>query len=202
MKIVEFINRIIRLLNRYIHSLVFSLITIIESLYLRCIGVNVGKQIKYRGWTSVFRSRNSKICIGNECTFNSSGYTNHIGINHRCILTTMASEAKLIIGEKCGFSGCSITVFNKIIIGNNVRVGANCVIADGDFHLDDPRISDPKPINIGDNVWLGYGVVVMKGVTIGENTIIGLNSVVTKDIPSNCIAAGNPCVVKKYINNV
>ena len=68
--------------------------------------------------------------------------------------------------------------------------------------MDDPRTSDPKPINIGDNVWLGYGVVVMKGVTIGENTIIGLNSVVTKDIPSNCIAAGNPCVVKKYINNV
>ena len=122
MKLVEFANKIMRLLNRYIHSLVFSSITIIESLYLRCIGVNVGKQIKYRGWTSVFRSRNSKICIGNKCTFNSSGYTNHIGINHRCILTTMASEAKLIIGEQCGFSGCSITVFNEIIIGNNVRV--------------------------------------------------------------------------------
>lgn len=202
MRLVEFINRIIRLLNRYIHSFVFSLITIIESFYLRCIGVNVGKQIKYRGWVSVFRSRNSTICIGSKCIFNSSGYTNHIGINHRCILTTMASGAKLIIGEKCGFSGCSITAFNEVIIGNNVRVGANCVIADGDFHLDDPRISNPKPINIGNNVWLGYGVVVMKGVTIGENTIIGLNSVVTKDIPSNCIAAGNPCIVKKYIDNV
>jgi len=53
----------------------------------------------------------------------------------------------------------------------------------------------PKDVNIGDNVWLGINVIVLKGVTIGEHTIIGANSVVTRDIPANVIAAGNPCKI-------
>ena len=54
-----------------------------------------------------------------------------------------------------------------------------------------------KPITVGDNVWFGGNVVVMPGVTIGDNTIIGAGSVVTKNIPSNVIAVGNPCKVMK-----
>lgn len=53
------------------------------------------------------------------------------------------------------------------------------------------------PISIGNHVWIGMNVVVMRGVTIGDNTIIGANSVVTKNIPSNVIAAGNPIKVIK-----
>ena len=80
---------------------------------------------------------------------------------------------------------------------DNVRVGANCLIMDGDAHQDDPRAGKNKPIVIEDNVWLGSNVVVKKGVTIGRNSVIGMNSVVTKDIPANCVAIGNPCVVIK-----
>jgi acetyltransferase-like isoleucine patch superfamily enzyme len=54
---------------------------------------------------------------------------------------------------------------------------------------------------IGDNVWLGVNSVVLKGVTIGKNSVIGANSVVTRDIPPNVIAAGNPCKVIKQIQN-
>ncbi|MBQ3129797.1 MAG: hypothetical protein IJC23_02770 [Bacteroidaceae bacterium] len=81
------------------------------------------------------------------------------------------------------------------------KLVANCVIADGDFHIDDPRVGEPKPVRISNNVWLGYGVIVMKGVTIGENSIIGMNSVVTKDIPANSIAAGSPAKVIKQLTN-
>ncbi len=195
----ELINKIIRRFNLLYHNFLFKTISNIEFLYLRSIGVNIKKGCQFNGWTSVFKCDHSQISIGNHCIFNSNQYTNHIGINHNCILTTISSKASLYIGNQCGFSGCSITAFTSIEIGNNVRVGANCVIADGDFHLDDSRTPSPKPIKIHDNVWLGYGVIVMKGVTIGENTIIGMNSIVTKDIPANCIAAGNPCKVIKEI---
>lgn len=76
-----------------------------------------------------------------------------------------------------------------------MRVGANCLIMDGDAHFEDPRTSPAKPIVIEDNVFIGANCVIRKGVTIGENTVIGMNSVVTKDIPANCVAVGSPCKV-------
>ncbi|GAL31961.1 maltose O-acetyltransferase [Vibrio maritimus] len=57
------------------------------------------------------------------------------------------------------------------------------------------------PITIGDNVWLGGGVVVCPGVSIGEGAVIGAGSVVTKDIPANVVAVGNPCRVIRTIDN-
>ena len=69
---------------------------------------------------------------------------------------------------------------------------------DSDWHPGDPRSGDPRPIVIEDNVWLGAGSTVMKGVTIGRNSVIGAGSVVTKDIPADVIAAGNPCrIIRK-----
>ena len=124
---------------------------------------------------------------------------NSIGLNHRCTLTA-EKNASLKIGDNVGLSGVSIWCFKQIEIGNNVRIGANTLITDGDAHQDDPRSGRNKPIFIEDNVWIGANVVVKKGVTIGRNSVIGMNSVVTKDIPANCIAIGNPCVVVKYFD--
>ncbi|WP_298488577.1 acyltransferase [uncultured Maribacter sp.] len=163
--------------------------------------MNLGKNTSFRGWPSFELANDSNIKIGENCRFNSRTTSNRIGINHRCMISTLNNGAVLEIGSKSGFSGVSIGCFEKIIIGNNVKVGANVLITDSDWHLDDPRVSGPKPVFINDNVWLGYGVVVMKGVTIGKNTIIGINSVVTKDIPSNVLAAGNPCKVIKDLKN-
>ena len=56
-----------------------------------------------------------------------------------------------------------------------------------------------KPIKVGNNVWIGGNVVVLPGVTIGDNVVIGEGSVVNKDIPSDCVAVGNPCKVIKEI---
>ena len=154
----------------------------------------------FYGWCSFYRKNGSAITIGKNAKFNYSNWSNHIGLNHRCIISTMSEDAQLTIGNNLGMSSSTITCFKKIDIGNNVRIGANCVIADGDFHLDDPRVGAPKPVTIHDNVWLGYGVIVMKGVTIGKNSIVGMNSVVTKDIPANSVAAGSPAKVIKTIN--
>ena len=105
------------------------------------------------------------------------------------------SDARIEIGNNCGFSGTVIGACRFIKLGNNVRCGANTLITDSDWHLDDSRVSDAKDVKIGDNVWLGINTVVLKGVSIEDNTIIGANSIVTKSIPSNVIATGNPCKV-------
>ena len=92
----------------------------------------------------------------------------------------------------------------KIIFGNNVFIGPNCGFYTAGHPINvierNEGLEYAKPINIGNNVWLGGNVVVMPGVTIGNNTIIGAGSVVTKDIPSNVIAVGNPCKVLKEIS--
>lgn len=197
MEISHYTNKIIRWVNGKIHKIWFAAISIIETIYLHIIGIKVHR-CSFCGWTSVYKNDLSLIRIGENNVFNSSSYINHLGINHHCILYTALPGAELKIGDNCGFSGVSISVFKSVRIGDNVRCGANVVIMDGDFHLDDSRTNLPSPIEICDNVWLGEGVRVLKGVTIGENTIVGAGSIVTKSLPDNVIAAGCPCrVVKK-----
>lgn len=105
---------------------------------------------------------------------------------------------------------CHIGAVNKIVIGNNVLFASKVYVSDH-FHGEITResllippahrkIYSKGPVIIEDNVWLGEGVVVLPGVTIGENSIIGANAVVTKSIPKNCVAGGNPARIIREIN--
>lgn len=163
-------------------------------------GVIYGKGVRIIGRIIVFRTPKSTIQIGNHCVFNSSSKLNFRGINHPCILQTGTLHAKIMIGNHVEMSGTSIVSNHSVTIGNNVLIGANCQIGDRDGHSNRYK-SSPKPIIIENDVWLGMNVTVLKGVTIGEHSIIGANSVVTKDIPANSIAAGNPCSVIRTINS-
>lgn len=110
----------------------------------------------------------------------------------------------LKIGDYCLISpGVRISAAQSIEIGNNVMFAANVYVSDSDWHGIYNRIRPfrcTKPVVIQDNVWLGERVIVNKGITIGENSVVGAGSVVTKDIPANCVAAGNPARVIKRIN--
>ncbi|MCC0649330.1 sugar O-acetyltransferase [Clostridioides sp. ZZV15-6598] len=91
----------------------------------------------------------------------------------------------------------------KIEIGDNVMLAPNVQIYTA-YHPIDAKlrisgIEYGSPVKIGDNAWIGGGVIITPGVTIGDNVVIGAGSVVTKDIPSNTIAVGNPCRVIKKI---
>jgi acetyltransferase-like isoleucine patch superfamily enzyme len=168
-------------------------------LICRIRGIKLGRGSAFHGRTKFFKSSTARIEIGNNCTFLSKHTSNLIGINRPCIFSTLSTEAILKIGDECGFSGTVIGCQNEIILEDNVKCGANTLITDTDWHQDDFRSGKPKPIFIGKNVWLGEGVRVLKGVSIGENSVIGAASIVTRDIPSNVIAAGNPCKVIKKI---
>ena len=162
--------------------------------------VKLGDKSMFYGTMKFVRESNTKITIGDNCQFRSKSTSNLIGINRPCILSTIISGATIRIGNNCGFSGTVIGCFESIIIGDNVKCGANTLITDSDWHLDDIRSGKPKPVIIGNNVWLGEGVKVLKGVVIGENSVIGAGAVVTKSIPPNVIAAGNPCEIIKQID--
>lgn len=117
---------------------------------------------------------------------------------------------------RCDF-GCNIHIgdnfignFNltildeaKVVIGDNVFIGPNVGLYTPCHPLEPTErnkgIEWAKPITIGSNVWIGGGTTVLPGVTIGEGSTIGAGSVVVRDIPSRCVAVGNPCKVMKYL---
>jgi len=126
------------------------------------------------------------------------------------------SRGKINIGSHVGIGrGVQIRSGMKVEIGNNSRISANVIISDNNNHpisVEFRKIksimpassemhlwkwSDMKPIIIKDNVWVGENARICKGVTIGSNSVIAANSVVTKDVPDNCIAAGNPAKIVK-----
>ncbi|MFF2483506.1 sugar O-acetyltransferase [Paenibacillus sp. NPDC058071] len=94
---------------------------------------------------------------------------------------------------------CKLMDSGKITIGNNVFIAPNVCIITEEHAMDvEQRLEGLEythPVNIGDNVWICAGAIVLPGVTIGANSVIGAGSVVTKDIPPDSLAVGNPCKV-------
>lgn len=94
---------------------------------------------------------------------------------------------------------------NKIKIGDNALLAPNVGIYTAG-HCIDPELRLNKqeytaPVIIGNNVWIGANASILPGVTIGNNVVIGAGSVVTKDVPDNCVAIGNPCRVIRQVND-
>jgi len=150
--------------------------------------------------------KKSKVKIGENLVLISSSFFSEPGVNHPVIIRTLSSNAKLTIGDNVGISGGGICCADSITVGNNVMFGANAFATDTDFHPINPfnrRFSkdntQKSPVIIEDNVFLGMNVLILKGVKIGKNSVIGAGSIVVSNIPSNVIAAGNPCKIIKKI---
>ena len=124
--------------------------------------------------------------------------------------TKQTFSPEIIIGDNCSIGAQShITAINKIVIGNNVLTGPRVLITDNahgasiDTTLDiapsKRELVSNGPVIIEDNVWIGEGSMIMPNVMIGKGSIIAANSVVTKNIPPYCIAAGSPAKIIKKI---
>jgi len=137
----------------------------------------------------------------------SSRRSNLAGSNRPCYISTLRAGAAIRIGHSCGFSGTAIEVAQSVQIGNHVMCGANSTITDTDWHAVDPvaRLGAAEgrrgPVILEDNVWIGMGALVLKGVTIGESSVIGAGSVVTSSIPRNVLAAGQPARVIRSLRS-
>jgi len=117
----------------------------------------------------------------------------------------MVSDTVITVGDRCLFGkGSGIVGHLEIVIGDDVWTGHHVYITDqnhgyADLELPISRqVMPERPVSIGSGSWLGHGTVVLPGATIGRHVVVGANSVVTGDLPDNCVAAGVPArVIKK-----
>jgi acetyltransferase-like isoleucine patch superfamily enzyme len=118
---------------------------------------------------------------------------------------------ELIIGDDT-FIGhnCSFSVLSSIVIGQHCLLAGGVSVRDSDGHPSDAgerRAKEPapadciKPVRIGNDVWIGEGALILKGVVIGDRSIVGARSVVTKDVPPDVIVAGNPARIIKNLDS-
>jgi len=180
----------------------------------RLKGVTFGKNMCILGKVNIVGS--GKITIGDNFMMTNGHAINPISSNMQGVFYT-ESGGVINIGDNVGMSSTRMWIRNRLNIGNNVNIGACVLLIDTDSHQMDYRMRhrdasshfskeelqdniSSAPITIEDDVWIGAHCIVLKGVTIGARSIIGAGSVVTKSIPADCIAAGNPCKVIREIN--
>jgi galactoside O-acetyltransferase len=147
---------------------------------------------------------NGEVLVGERVRL---GYRRSLRLGSGEILfSTRCKNAIISVGDGAWINNnCSIIARSEVRIGPRCLFGFNVMLADHEAHAFSPekrhdQIGDVQPIVIGENVWLGDRVTVLKGVTIGENSVIGAGAVVSKSLPSNVIAAGVPARVIRELD--
>jgi acetyltransferase-like isoleucine patch superfamily enzyme len=170
--------------------------------YLRLKGVQVGKNISLKGKPQILKFTGA-IKIGSNVTIRSGDYGYHCSIYAPTRLMTDTSENALIeIGDNTRINGASIHASERITIGHDCLIAANVTIVDSDGHgllPNERHLVNPvsRPVIIENNVWIGLNSIILKGVRIGANSVVGAGSVVSRDVPPNSVASGNPARVVK-----
>lgn len=179
-----------------------------NKLLFKLAGVKYGKKMRVYAKFVLKKYEGAEIIIGDNFLFTSGEVINPIARNI-CGAIFVNKGAVLKIGNNVGISSASLRCNKRIEIQDNVKIGADCIVLDTNSHsldyLDrrepykDKLNTKDAPIIIEEDVLIGARSIILKGVRIGARSIIGAGSVVTQDIPSDCIAAGNPCRVIKTI---
>lgn len=190
----------------------------INRILFRLFGAKTGKNLRVFDRFYLTMHPGASLTIGDNFTFSSGDGINPLCRNIRGEIY-IEENATITIGNNTGISSACLWAKRQIFIGNNVKIGGDCIIIDTDAHNLDYRIRNgyitdkygnsidtssakSAPISIEDDVLIGMRCILLKGVTIGARSIIAAGSVVTKSIPADCIAGGNPCKIIRYINEM
>ncbi len=172
-------------------------------------GIRYGKGLLVVGSPQLVLEPDTSVTLGEGCTITNGG-VNPLCAGRKTVICCRKG-AQITIGDHCGFSSTVFNIRKSLTIGSNVLVGGNVVFMDSDAHSLDWRIRrdgrldsqnhTDKEIVVGDDVLIGMDSTVLKGVHIGSRTVIGAGSLVTKDIPADCIAAGRPAKVIRFFTD-
>lgn len=175
-------------------NLIDKLFSQIKIFILKIRGYGIDYSVLLRGNNFFFQSTKRAVNISNNTI---------IGNNTRI---SAGGNGKVYIGENVLIDDCTfIMAHEKITIGKNTKIAAFCFITDFNHKYKDKNLHlvdqgyDTKPVLIGENVWIGTHSIILPGVNIGNRSVVGAGSVVTKDIPANSVAVGNPAKVIKHI---
>jgi acetyltransferase-like isoleucine patch superfamily enzyme len=179
--------------------------------YLYGSKISFGKNLRILGDFPIFKiPKNGIIEFGENVVLNSDFKKSNTSLTTKVKFVT-GINGEIIIGNNCDFNGTCFVAYDKIVVGGYCQFASSTLISGTDFHSVDPEIRllqmkgskikhesvHKKQITIGNNVWVGWGSIILKGVSVGDNSVIAAGSVVVRDVPSNCIVAGNPAKVVK-----
>lgn len=153
------------------------------------------------------KHKGGRLVIGESFICNNKVNSNSIGTIQPCVFNIAIDGSFIKIGNNVGISGSTINSATSVIIDDNVTIGSGCLITDTDSHplLYEDRLADDmsktktSPVHVGEGAFIGARSIIMKGVIIGKHSIIGAGSVVTKSVPDNVVACGNPAEIVRSL---
>lgn len=173
---------------------------------LRWHGLQLAPGVRAQGRANI-QCFEGEIMLREGVILRSRDYGYHTQITAPTKLMTDAPGARIVIGDRSRLNGTTIHAKSEITIGSDCYTAAGTTIVDSNGHvLDAARRAagerdEPRPIRIGDRVWTGQGVIILKGVTIGNDVIVGAGSIVTGDLPEATLCAGQPARVLQELGS-
>lgn len=172
-------------------------------------GAEVPQDCCIRGpMPTVYNPFGARLRLGRHVVLNSDAEHSFAPISNP-VRFALGEGAVIVVGDYCDLNGCSLTAYQSVTIGSHVQIGPSTWITDTDLHPMSAGLrrrqlhGEPfdrhavrrAPVSIGNDVWIGAGVLVLKGVSIGDGAVIGAGSVVVRDVPAGAVACGNPARV-------
>jgi acetyltransferase-like isoleucine patch superfamily enzyme len=200
------------------HLLVITMITVQPSDYKDYLDENnneiiINDTVEASNSQISFDGNNNSVVFGKKISMKRFNLQFHGDNGHFRIGDNSIFSGDVLLGSDCSarignnFESAGVVLINaaektSVTVGSYCRFNAHIQIRTHDSHpifdIDThERINESKSIHIGNKVWLGNSVSVLKGVWIGDNCVVGMHSIVTKDIRNNCLAVGNPAEIKK-----
>ena len=196
-----------RVFNKNLKRIRNRLSSYVNRLRLYLYGVDLGRNCVIHGKLYIKLFPSAKVSIGDDFYCSSGWNVNALCTNRRGAFYA-TENAEIRIGNNVGMSSPVLWAHKGVIIGDNVKIGANSILIDTDSHSLDYRMrrspstdgGKTMPIVVEDDVLIGANCIILKGVRIGARSVVGAGSVVTRDVPPDTVVAGNPAVVIKKLD--